>query len=326
MPEYLKLKREKAAQDLSGKNYHIYEKTRTFMYRNARPLDIARWQFHFENGSKEAVLTALAAYQNEDSGFGHALEPDAWNPHSSPIQTWKATEILREIDFSDSRHPVIRGILHYLAGGQDFSGHFWYTAVRSNNDYPHAPWWHIESDSTCHNDYNPTACFAGFIVRFADRNSDLYRLGCRIAKEAAAALLGGDRTNDMHTCGCYISLLNYCREAEKFNLFDMNLMENRLIETVNKSITRNTAEWETCYVCKPSQFFNTPDSIFYSGNMEIAEHECEFIIRTQLEDGSWNIPWGWAGYPEEWAVSKNWWKADVAVTNMLYLSGMGRLT
>ena len=62
-----------------------YEKARAFVYRNARPLDIARWQYHFESGSSDAVLKALATYQNADGGFGHALEPDAWNPNSSPI-------------------------------------------------------------------------------------------------------------------------------------------------------------------------------------------------------------------------------------------------
>lgn len=43
-----------------------FNNARQFIYRNARPLDIARWQYHFENSSKDAVLTALAAYQNTD--------------------------------------------------------------------------------------------------------------------------------------------------------------------------------------------------------------------------------------------------------------------
>src|SRR5690554_3840316 len=123
---------------------NTYQKARQFIYRNARPLDLARWQYHFEGGDREAVLTALAAYQNEDGGFGHALEPDAWNPNSAPIQTWTATEILREIDFTDAAHPIIQGILRYLAGGQDFEGRFWFNTLRSNNDYPHAPWWQTE--------------------------------------------------------------------------------------------------------------------------------------------------------------------------------------
>ena len=47
-----------------------YEKAKAFMYRNARPLDLARFQYHFEHGSKESVLNALNYYQNEDGGFG----------------------------------------------------------------------------------------------------------------------------------------------------------------------------------------------------------------------------------------------------------------
>lgn len=33
-----------------------FKKARTFIYRNARPLDLVRWQYHFEGGSKEAAL------------------------------------------------------------------------------------------------------------------------------------------------------------------------------------------------------------------------------------------------------------------------------
>jgi hypothetical protein len=48
-------------------------------------------------------------------------------------------------------------------------------------------------------------------------------------------------------------------------------------------------------------------------------------IKSQLADGSWNIPWGWKAYPEEWSVSKNWWKANSAILNLIYLKGMGKL-
>ena len=141
-----------------------YFEIRNWLYRNARPLDIARWQYHFENGSKEAVLEALATYQNENGGFEHALEADAWNPNSAPIQTMCATEILREISFSDRQHPIIKGILKYLDSGAEFNGKLWNNTVLSNNDYPHAPWWHTNSKSACHTDYNPTACLAGFAL------------------------------------------------------------------------------------------------------------------------------------------------------------------
>lgn len=38
----------------------VFQKAKEFIYRNARPLDFARWQYHFEDGSKEAVLNALS--------------------------------------------------------------------------------------------------------------------------------------------------------------------------------------------------------------------------------------------------------------------------
>jgi hypothetical protein len=33
-----------------------FNNARSFIYRNARPLDIARWQYHFEDGNKEGLL------------------------------------------------------------------------------------------------------------------------------------------------------------------------------------------------------------------------------------------------------------------------------
>jgi hypothetical protein len=305
----------------------VFEKAHTFIYRNARPLDLARWQYHFEGGSKEAVLTALAVYQNEDGGFGHALEPDCWNPNSAPIMTWAATEILREIDFTDSKHPITQGILRYHENTEDFNSHYWYANIKSNTDFPRAPWWGFSDkpDHRC-NSYNPTACLAGFIIRFADKGSNIYRLGCDIAKEAYDAYFAGDLLGDMHAAACYLRLWQYCEEAGATDIFNLTALKERLREQVKHCITKNTAQWETGYICKPSQFFNDHNSIFYADNKDIADYECEFIIKSQLEDGSWNIPWGWNGYPEEWAISKNWWKGNGAILNILYLKGLGRLT
>ncbi len=51
-----------------------------------------------------------------------------------------------------------------------------------------------------------------------------------------------------------------------------------------------------------------------------------YCLNTQLADGSWNIGWSWGGnYPDEWAISKNWWKGQWIIQNLLYLKGFGRL-
>lgn len=302
-----------------------FERAEAFVYRFARPLDLARWQYHFEGGSSGAVLKALACYQNEDGGFGHGLEADCWNPASAPIQTWAAAETLREVGITDPTHPMVRGILRYLAAGTDFDGHVWGNTVPGNNEYPHAPWWSWNAAADGPPNYNPTAYLAGFILRFADPHSELYERGSRVAQEAFDAYMKGGQPIGMHTAHCYIRLLEYCREAGVRGLLDLPALEARLQEQVEGDISRDTGSWQTEYVCRPSQYIDSPASIFYPRNRETAEYECDFIVRTQEGDGAWSLAWEWGGYPEEWAVSKHWWRASRALANLLYLKGFSRL-
>jgi hypothetical protein len=303
----------------------LYQRARTFIYRNARPLDFARWRLHFEDGTRQAVLEALSQYQNADGGFGHALEADAWNPDSTPVQTWSATEIVRETGVEDPSNEIVRGILRYLESGRDFDGTCWYFALKSNAAYPHAPWWHTETDTTNGGDYNPSACLAGFILRYAQRGGTLYRLGSRIAREAFCQLQDGGHEDGMHTLTCYVRLLQYLTEAGIADVIDLAALEETLRDRVRAAITQETGTWETAYVCKPSQFLESPQSVFYADNREIAEFECAFIKKTQLCDGSWSVNWRWGAYPDAWAVSRNWWKSEGIIRNLRYLRGLGQL-
>ncbi|NLW27598.1 hypothetical protein [Acetivibrio saccincola] len=176
---------------------------------------------------------------------------------------------MREIKFTDKSHPLIRGILDYLGSGKDFNGHFWLNIIDSNDNYPHASWWNTKSRGV-HDDYNPTACLAGFIIRYADKDSELYALGCRIAKEAVDTYMNQGFLGNMHTVLCYIRLMQYAEEVGADDIFDNNALKAKLIKQVEKSITRNAGEWETSYVCRPSQFFNSKESIFYINNSTFA--------------------------------------------------------
>lgn len=303
-------------------NTTTFERARTYIYRNARPLDLARFQFHFENGSKEKVMDVLSYYQNEDGGCGHAIEADCWNPNSIPLHSNGAGDIIREIDYTDAAHPLIQGLLKYYGSGKDFDGKHWYVTVESNNHYPHAPWWHTDSVSTCHTDYNGTAQIAGFIIRYADRSSDIFNLGVRIANEAVEALLS-EGIADMHTCACYVRMAELIEKAGAADLIPYSRLKEKLHESVNQLIVKDKEEWGG-YICKPSRFIESRESEYYAENKEMAEYECEFSIKTQLDDGSWDIPWQWEDYPDEWAISKNWWKSHVIILNLLYLKGFGK--
>lgn len=72
-----------------------------FIYANARPIDRAIFE-HLQGAPAERVLTALEAHRNADGGFGRALEPDVRGPHSQPIHTLTALELLREAGIRSS--------------------------------------------------------------------------------------------------------------------------------------------------------------------------------------------------------------------------------
>lgn len=67
---------------------------RAFMHANARLLEQRVYAAMFEGGDPGAVVAAVAAYRNDDGGFGHGLEPDKRVPASQPLDVEIAFERL----------------------------------------------------------------------------------------------------------------------------------------------------------------------------------------------------------------------------------------
>lgn len=298
-----------------------------FIMRNARPLDMAMWRYLFHGGSNEDVLEALAAFQNPDGGFGWGLECDSMNPNSSPIQTLTACGALKEIGFSDGDHPIIQGILRYLDSGADFdenSGQ-WLTVVPSNNDYPHAIWWSFDPNRKPEENplpYNPTAGLAGFALRFADKNSSLYRKAERIAQNAIAFITSGNFPPETHVTGSFAMLYDYLMEAE-VKQFDTDKLRETLLSRAEAEICRDPSRWATEYVPKPSNYIQNRSSLFYSGNEALCAEECDLIRRSQQPDGSFPVTWQWCTEYQEFALAANWWKSRFIITNMRFLAEFG---
>lgn len=168
-----------------------------------------------------------------------------------------------------------------------------------------------------------SASLAGFIIKYGLKNSVLYNLGVKVAKEAIDFLVANRYLiDDMHLISCYIRLMQYIEESSYSDIIDIRLLKGMLMEKVSSLITKDYDSWKTSYICKPSQFFNNMDNIFYLDNKESADYECKYIITSQLDDGSYHIPWGWSDYQYEWSISKNWWKSHLIINNMLYLKGV----
>lgn len=321
-----------------------------FMQRNARPLDMAMWNMRYHGGSIEKVLNALAAFQNEDGGFGWGLECDSLNPESSPMQTLTACGVLREAGFEDGSHPIIQGILRYLASGRHFDENCgqWFSAIPSNNNYPHAIWWSYDPAITPDKSplpYNPTAGLAGFILRFADRSSELWRKAMNIAEEAISVLKSGRIPPETHVTGSFAVLYYYMKQAgitDEYGLAD-TLRTRAQAEIPNDSsrwedeyglgellrsrgeaeICRDSSRWATEYVPKPSDYISSKDSVFYPGFEQLCREECEIIRRAQLPDGSFPVTWQWFTDYQEFALSSNWWRSRFILINIHFLEVFG---
>lgn len=319
-------------------NYEsAFKRAKRFVYKNARPIDMARWKYHFENGSREEVLEALECYQNSDGGFGYGLEPDYWNPHSSPAQVYAATEVLWELGMEkeDAEHPIIQGILDFLSSGKHFEDDLWLHTIETNNNFPHAewwdypysPWWQDTKENRFATNFNPSAALVGFVLYFEDPDTEFYEYALSMAQEYVKIFMKNTekKSSEMNVLKCFCRLYDYIVEAELTDQFDFDDFEQRLKETVHGTITQDQnlyiANWGVT-LCKPSVFFENSGSIFYESNEEIAEFEKDFISKTQLSDGSWEVTWEWGKkYQAAWGVAKNWWKSRIAIDNLLYWRG-----
>ncbi|HMB25000.1 MAG TPA: hypothetical protein VKP08_19290 [Anaerolineales bacterium] len=306
-----------------------YQSIRRWMYRNARPLDLARWQYHFEGESQEAVLAALSAYQNEDGGFGNAIEADSWNPDSSPYSTSVAIHILEEIKFRDRDHEIIRNILKYLESTPDFNGEYWAAVIGSNQNYPHAPWW---ADNTYDWGYTPTAHLAGFILFYASENEEIYEKAKRIAETAINKYLFGIMPNgeayhnvrrEAEIQGL-TKMLTFMEEAEVGIECNSSEMKRVLNEQAQTFIEKDDSKWSQ-YCWKPSVFVKSPDSLFYPGNEKAIETELDYILNQRNAEGVWDINWTWGAYEKEFSISQNWWKANIIIEHLRLLRNFGRL-
>ncbi len=300
-----------------------YEKARAFIYRNARPLDLARWRFHFEGGPAEDVLRALAFYQNTDGGFGHGLEADCWNPASAPIQTWAAACILMDVD-APHEHPLVQGILRYLDSGTDFdeAHQQWLNVIPSNNDHPHAAWWSY-GDNGSDFAYNPTAMLAGFALLHAPEGTPLQKKAQRIADEAIAWFMTGAAAGEQHVVHCFLTLREcLVRIGEAIPA----AFDEALHAAVRATVCTDPEKWRTAYVCRPSMLIGSRESPFCTDIAEAIRAECAFIPETQDADGSWPVPWQWWTDYREWPIAENWWKSHIIIERMLFLMHFGKVS
>jgi hypothetical protein len=132
---------------------------REFVTSNGRPLDAALLRHGLGEGSAEAAMVALIAFQNPDGGFGHGLEPDTRSPASTAIASSIGLRLLVRVG-APARHPTVVGAIEWLDGALDRENGVWPIVGQDVGLAPHAPWWTWSEDLAASWNgfrFNPTA-------------------------------------------------------------------------------------------------------------------------------------------------------------------------
>lgn len=121
---------------MAGTGTSPLDRAEQFIWLTARVLEQRRFAQYFLEGGADAVETALAAYLNEDGGYGHALEPDLRGPVSQPLHTAHALSVLDSIGRCDGLR--VERICRYLSGVSTGEGAL-PALLPSQRGYPAAP-------------------------------------------------------------------------------------------------------------------------------------------------------------------------------------------
>ncbi|GAK05957.1 hypothetical protein JCM19037_4500 [Geomicrobium sp. JCM 19037] len=284
--------------------------TKSWIKRNARPLEHARWQYLFEGRSSASVLECLTAFQNEDGGFGHGLEPDVWLPNSSAIATWSAGQILLEVE-ATRNEPVVQRMLTYLMNAYDESIGLWRTVIREFNDYAHAPWWTYSEEAQQFWMYNPSVELAAFLIYWGEQGGQEARLGWRVIEKATDRILSCTEM-DFHEINNFQNMLNVVGDDWERG----KDVKAKLHELVHEVMNKEPDTWEQSYSPTPLQLITSPEDELYPTYEELVEENLRFLKRQIQPSGVWDIPWEWEGDALNFAVAKEHWKGIRAVNHI----------
>ena len=253
----------------------ILARAETFLLNNGRLLERKRFAYLFKNGSRDAVLSALKAYQNDDGGFGNALEPDKRTPSSQPIDQEIALRILDEIGLNGQ---VVKEICNYLQsittaeGGVPF-------VLPTVTDAASAPWWHTD-EAYPSAALNPTASLAGLLHKHKVKHPWLAK-----ATEFCWQKLEVNPEPDAHDLICILLFLEHVPERQR---------AGNIFKQIGPEVIRQTAlEPDTeGYIQSPLIYAPHPNcwarSLYAN---EVIEKHLNALSQKQQDDGGWPINW-----------------------------------
>ncbi|MBL8153161.1 MAG: hypothetical protein JNM70_03170 [Anaerolineae bacterium] len=288
-----------------------------FLKNRARPLERARYAYHFEQAPAEAVLTELAHFQNADGGFGHGLEADIRLLDSSVIATTVAFQRLLELN-TPADHPLVVQGCRYLRETYNAQAHNWPIIPANVDDAPHADWWTAEDDLMSRL-INPRAEVLGYLYDYAAHFPAAMRE--ELTGSVIVHLLSQPDEMEMHDLLCALRLLDTRTLPDSVR----QPLRDKLKRAVQHNVTRDPEGWRG-YGLPPLAVVRSPDSPFAVLFKDEIPVNLDFIVEQQGADGSWGPAWSWSErWPDAWKQAENDWRGVLTLDNLRLLKAFGRI-
>jgi hypothetical protein len=277
-----------------------------FLAGHARVVDRRVYERLFRGGTARPVKDAVAAYRNEDGGFGHALEPDC---RASASQQAAVEMALRLLDVADAWDDgTAMAACDWLASVAPAQGGA--AAVETTvSQGPHAPWWVPEEG------HPPSPIQTGQLAGV------LHARGVRHPWLDGATAAMWDMIGQLSEPGPY-PMLGVCRfldhvpdRARAQAAFDKAgplLLERDLVALDPEAAGE---------VHTPLDFAPLPDSIARRlfDDATITAH-LDHLAASQREDGGWMFNW-----PSWSPAAEADWRGFLTVDALRILRANGRL-
>jgi hypothetical protein len=305
-------------------SHKAFDQARQFLKTQTRPLDRAMFEYLFEAASTESVIAKLAHFQNEDGGFGQALEPDLRTPSSSALATGIGLRTLKELGCSTDR-PIVGRAVSYLLATFDHRTKVWRVVPHDTNAFPHAPWWHDEDGSLARtfDDFLiiPRAEIVGLLHHFsplvpAARLNDLTER--TVADIEAIETLGTGGGDDLSYA------LSLAETEELPQHFKRRLIA-RIRAVTPTVVSRDPQEWDS-YCISPLKLASSPQSIVADLLWDDLQVHLDYQIDHQTPEGTWDPVWTWGDfYPDVWDQAKLEWRGHLTLNTLITLQTFERI-
>jgi hypothetical protein len=301
-----------------------FELAREYLHYQARSLDCALFQYHFEHGTLEKVLSELAQYQNSDGGFGNALEPDLRSPSSSALATEIALRILVELGVP-SQNPLVVSAISFLLKTLHPEAKTWRVVPQDVNHYPHAPWWHDEAGSLAKtfNDFKviPRAGILAALRHYPN----LLPAGwlSQLTKSTISDLLEME-LDSFSGGGDAVVYAQRLAEAPGLTREIRTKLNDRICQIADHVVTRDEASWSQ-YSAAPLKLAPNPKNIVADTLADCIPANLDFLVESQKPEGFWDVTWSWVDYPGDWQIAKTEWQGILTLEALMTLEAYERI-